>query len=104
MSFALQLFGAIGVPAIISGLVMLSINRYLKRKDDKDEARAAAAREESVIIIKSIQAVGHLAEATAVGHQKNLFNGNIDEALDYYHKARDGTNDFLLRQNAAANH
>jgi hypothetical protein len=83
MSPAIQLISSIGIPALISGLIILSLNR----KDRKDEVRAATAREESVVIIKSIQAVWHLAEATAIGHQKGLFNGNIDEALDYYHRS-----------------
>ncbi|HEX3026888.1 MAG TPA: hypothetical protein VHR42_06640 [Clostridia bacterium] len=99
-----MVWGAIGGSAIVSGIALALFNFFLLRKDKKDDDRAKTAQRESIIIMKNIQAVGHLAEATATGLKENHFDGNIDEALVYYHTARDETNEFLLQQNAIANH
>jgi CRISPR/Cas system CMR-associated protein Cmr5 small subunit len=99
-----MMWGAMGGSAIVSGIVLALFAFFLNRKDKKDDARAKTAQEESLIIMKNIQGIGHLAEATAIGHKTQHFNSNIDDALEYYHNSRDEMNDYLLRQNAVANH
>ena len=101
----LQLVVSAGIPSLISGMVLSMVARHLSRKDKRDEARAAAAREENILIMENVQAVGHLAQATALVLQREgRTNGETKTALLYYARARDKTNDYLLRQNAAANH
>lgn len=99
-----QLFSSLGIPALISGLVLLKINKGLNRKDRKDEIQRVATREESILVLTGIQAVGHLSEATAIALRDGKVDGVMSDALDYYHKSRDDTNKYLLRQNAVANH
>jgi hypothetical protein len=104
ITLALQLITTFGIPALISGLVLLKVTRNLSCKEQKDESRASTAREENIIIMTNIQAVGHLSEATAIALRDGKVNGAMKDALDYYHDARDKTNIFLLHQNAVANH
>jgi hypothetical protein len=92
------------ISSLITGTAIAVFSIWINRKEKRDEHRASTQQQENVLIMKDLQGIGHLAEATALGHKNQQFNGNIDAALDYYHKARDEMNDFLLQQNAEANH
>lgn len=102
------MWSAIGGPAIISGITLAVFTAVLtfffNRKDRKDEVRAESQQTREILMIKNIQAVGHLAEATAIGLKEQHFDGNIDTAVGYYRQARDDMNEFLIKQGAAANH
>ncbi len=101
----IEIIGIIGVPGLITGITLRFIARYFERKDSRDEVRANAARDESMLIMENLQAVGRLAEATALALQREgRINGDSKTALEYYARARDKTNEYLLRQNAVANH
>lgn len=104
-------WNVIGGAAIVSGVILALVrvligrlNTWFSQNDAKDEAREKARRQESIIVMHSIQAIGHLSEAVAIAQKNGHTNGHTDTALDYYAKARDEMNDYLLRQNAAANH
>jgi hypothetical protein len=100
----MSFWASIGGSAIASGMVLALFRRWLKNKDKKDDDRAKTAQEENILIMNNLIAVGHVAATTAKALKDNHFDGNIDEALDYYTKAKDGMNDFLIRQNAVNNH
>lgn len=102
---------AIGA-AIASGLIfplsVLLISRKIDRADKKRESRdeelAEARQRESVLIIQSLTAIGHLSEATAIAIKEQKVNGKMDTALKYYTEAKDEMHTYLLQQNARINH
>jgi len=97
---ALAVFGFIGGTSIISGLILRRFDKLEKKLDCKEEARI----EESIVTVKMLQAIGHLAEATALAQQKGTTNGEMTTALDYYWKARDKLNDFISKRSAERTH
>ena len=90
----------LGVGGMVSGIVMRRIDKMDKKQDKREEARA----EESVLMIRGLQAVGHLAEATAIAQRDGKTNGEMKTAMIYYNKYADDLNVYLLEQNAARNH
>jgi hypothetical protein len=98
--FLLTIFGFIGGAGIISGIVLRKIDKVNKKIDEQTEARV----EESVVIISGIQAIGHLAEATAVAQRDGHTNGEMKTALEYYTESKDKMNSFLMRRAAERTH
>lgn len=94
------IISVLGVGGIISGVILQKIGRMEKKQDKRDNARM----KESVLIVRGLQAVGHLAEATAIAQQKGYTNGEMETAFKYYRQYNDDMNAFLLEQNAARNH
>lgn len=100
------------VPYIVTGvivplalyLIYRKIDKYEKRRDRKEEQRAKALQQENMIILKSLKSLGHLGEATAIALKDGKVNGEMTTALKYYTDTKDLLNDYLLEQNAKANH
>jgi len=88
------------IGSVISGVALFLITRYFKRKDEKDEARDKAKANESVLIIKSLNAVGHLTEATAIALRDGHSNGEVTAALKEYSAVDKELYNYLLEQNA----
>lgn len=102
----IPIFCAAGIPSIISGVILSRI----KRSDRKADERSETARQENILIIRNIQAGGHLAEATAISVSECEHCGEqeksvapIKTALSYYIAARDDLAKFLIGQNAKVN-
>lgn len=94
------IISVLGVGGIISGVILRRIDKMERKQDGRDEARA----KESVLIVRGLQAVGHLAEATAIAQKNGHTNGEMETAFKYYREYTDAMNDFLLEQNAVRNH
>lgn len=94
------IISVLGVGGIISGVILRRIDRMERKQDGRDEARA----KESVLIVRGLQAVGHLAEATAIAQKNGHTNGEMETAFKYYREYTDAMNAFLLEQNAVRNH
>lgn len=93
-------FSLLGGAGIISGLVLQRISAINKKLDRQEDDRI----KESVVIIRGIKAVGHLAEATAIAQRDGHTNGEMKTALEYYTNSKDDLNDFLLQQAAERTH
>lgn len=100
MEYLTIIISVLGVGGIISGIVLRRLDRMEKKEDGRDAAR----KEESVLVISGLKAVGHLSEATALAQKRGHTNGEMDTALDYYTKFNDDLSRYLLRQNAERNH
>lgn len=90
----------LGVGGVVSGIILRKIDSMEKRQDEHEAARV----EESVLIIRGLQAVGHLAEATAIAQRDGHTNGEMKTAMSYYKAFTNDMNAYLLKQNAVANH
>jgi DNA-directed RNA polymerase specialized sigma24 family protein len=69
---------------VVSGTALFLLQRWLKRKDARDERQEKDKARENVLIIKSINAVGRLTEATAVALKDGHTNGEMTDALKKY--------------------
>lgn len=100
MELLAMAISVLGVGGIISGILLRRLDKMEKKQDGKDAAR----KEESVLIISGLKAVGHLSEATALAQKRGHTNGEMDTALEYYKDFNDDLSNYLLRQNAERNH
>lgn len=100
MEYLTIIISVLGVGGIISGVVLRRLDRMEKKQDSREEAR----KEESVLVIKGLKAVGHLSEATALAQKRGHTNGETETALEYYKDFNDDLSNYLLRQNAERNH
>jgi hypothetical protein len=127
------LVSLLGVPGIITGVLVTWFNHKMKQNEKRDREqeeakrkadelkeaakrkadelkeaevlkRAEARRAENVLILQGILISGDLSKAIADGHQRGEFNGPVTKALDQYECYRQNLNDFLLQQNACRNH
>lgn len=104
MEIFTMIVSVFGVGGIISGIVLRRIDKMEKRQEKRQDGRDAARKEESVLVISGLKAVGHLSEATALALKRGHVNGEMDTALDYYKDYNDGLSSYLLKQNAERNH
>lgn len=112
LTFWISLFG---IPSIISGTIMMIINRHHKKSEDKAEKRAkeaetraianAEARKmESLLIMRNAMAtnsaIKRLAEAIKTGN----CNGKVAKAIIHLENVDHEIDDYLVKQNATNNH
>jgi hypothetical protein len=88
--------GFVGVPAVVSGLVLWWFTRKVGRLDRNVEAR----RQETVLILRGLLTIGGLASATASAVKYGQANGGVSEALAEYAQYREDLSAFLVEQTA----
>ncbi|MEG1882009.1 MAG: hypothetical protein RR207_05920 [Clostridia bacterium] len=86
--------------SVISGMALFFLQRYFKKKEQKDEKRDMEKARENVLILKSISAVGKLTYANAIAIRDGKTNGEMHEAMDSYSEIKDELYDYLLEQNS----
>lgn len=86
--------------SVISGMALFFMQRFFKRKADKDEQRDEQKRRENVLILKSIDAVGKLTYADAIAIRDGKTNGEMHDAMDAYAEVKDELYEYLLEQNS----
>ncbi len=84
------------IPSILSGIVLIAINRANRRNDNRDAARSR----ESFLILKNISAIRSLTELTAKCVKNGEVNGNMDKAMEYSQKMKHEMDDYLMEVNA----
>ncbi len=84
--------------SIISGMVLFFLQRFFKKKAQKDEERDAIKAKENLLIIKAIDAVGKLTYADAIAIRDGKTNGEMKSAIEAYRKADEELYEFLLEQ------
>ena len=94
----MEVYIAAAIPSILSGVVLIVINRSNGRIDRREAAR----RKENILILKNIDAVGTLTELTAKCVKNGAVNGDMDQAMDYRKKMKHELEDHLMEVNAEA--
>ena len=75
--------------------------RQEKREADKERelsAKADSRKQESLITMRMIKAIGKLSYANSVAIKEGKVNGVMEEALAYYRDASDEMTEFLQEQ------
>ncbi len=86
--------------SVVSGTALFLLQKWFRKKDARDEQRDKDKAKENVLIIKSINAVGHLTEATAIALRDGKTNGEMHTALDEYSEVDKEMYNYLLERNA----
>lgn len=69
-----------------------------KEKEAESNARAEARKQENLLTMRMIKAIGKLSYANSVAIKEGKINGVMEEALAYYRDASDEMTEFLQEQ------
>ena len=86
--------------AILSGVVLFFLQRYFKRKAKKDEQRDKEKREENILILKTIDAIGQLTYADSLAIRDGKTNGELKSAFEKYKETNAELYEYLLEVNS----
>ena len=89
--------------SIVSGTVLFLLKRFFKRRDETEAKHAEAKKQENILILKSIKAIGELTQANSIAIRDGKTNGELKHALADYEKVDAELYDFLIDQNTAIN-
>lgn len=84
------------VSSIISGMVLFFLQHYFKKKQRIDELREKKSHKMSVLVIKSINAIGDLTLANAIAIRDGKTNGELKHALKEYDDVTREMTDFII--------
>lgn len=99
----MDILGVLGITGAAATAIAVFLLGKIKKFFATQESRAEARKEESMLTLRGLKAVGHLSEAVAIAQKAGVPNGETDKALSYYHEYAKDLNGYLYRQ-AAANH
>ena len=94
LKILLAIFG--GTISILCVFLAVKLTKMSKKNDESEMMR----RRESVLILKNIDAVGSLAEKTAICVKNGRVNGDMDKAFEYREKQKHDLEDYLVDVNA----
>lgn len=81
---------------VISSMAVFFLKRYFKKKEAKDHAREELMVKETILILRSINAVGKLAHANCIALRDGKTNGETAAAMKEYDAVMSELYDFLL--------
>ena len=87
---------ALGVGAIISGM----ISRKLTRAEEEAAEKEMARSKEIVLLLTGIKAAGALSYATAVALKRGYANGEVEKGVEAYEEWEQELDKFLIEQSA----
>lgn len=85
--------------SVISGMALFFMQRFFKKKSERDEQRAKDEQEEYLLVLKSIDAIGKLTYANAIAVRDGKTNGEMHEAMEAYAECRDAIIEYWVKQN-----
>ena len=88
------------ISLIISGLIIYFLKRYFDKKEAKDNKKEELKKKESILILKSIDAIGKLTYANSIAVRDGKTNGELKEGLKAYNDVKKDMYEYLLEQNA----
>lgn len=88
------------VTPVVTGIFLWCFQRQQSKKERLSQSRAELHRQESLLILKSIKAIGNLSHATAIAVKNNKVNGEMQSALIYYEQINKELSEFLQAQTA----
>ena len=71
---------------VISSIILLLIKNFLNRQRKRDEEREAQKTSDTVLILRSLNALGKLTVATAISLRDGRANVELNTALGEYEK------------------
>lgn len=88
----------LGIPALMGSVILLWIQRVLKKRDDEEKKRENARQKNNVLLIRMVGASIALGEATAHAYINGKPNGDMEAALEYAQQVKHEQKDFLTEE------
>ena len=88
------------VGAITSGMVLFFLQRFFKKREQKQSEYEKRKAEENRLILKSIDAIGKLTYADAIAIRDGRTNGEMKSAIKAYKEADAQMYDYLVKQSS----
>jgi hypothetical protein len=82
--------------AVVSGMVLFFLKRYFDKLQKKEEQRDKAKAQESVLVLRSLNALGKLTVANAIALKDGKTNGELSEALREYESVEKELYQYLI--------
>ena len=86
--------------SVVSGIVLYIVKRYFSTKDKQDKMVREEKKNESILILRSINAIGKLTTATCIALKDGRANGEMTAALKDYEEVDKELYNYLLDVNA----
>lgn len=86
------------VPSIVISMVTFYIQRGQKQRDAISEQHRQAQREEALLSMELNMASAQLSYACAMAIKRGSPNGEVEEGIEVYNKAKSDYNHFLHKQ------
>lgn len=88
------IMSALGVGAIVSGVISRRLIKAERAAEEKEEARA----EEMILLLTGVKAAGALSYATAVAIKRGYANGEVEKGVQEYTAWEKELDKFLIKQ------
>lgn len=86
------------LPSLLVGLVLAVYNRRENKKEKEREKREETRREEALLSLELNMSNNKLSYATAMALKRGTANGEVEEGIEAYQKAKDKYYAFLNKQ------
>ena len=86
--------------SIVSGIVLYIVKRYFSTRDKQDKVIREEKEKESILILRSINAIGKLTTATCIALKDGRTNGEMSAALKEYEEVDKELYNYLLSVNS----
>lgn len=94
-------FAVIGSGGLVSSLILIVLHRWLDKHDKQQEIDRNDRREERVVSINLLLAVGTLSRACGIALRDQHINGEMSDAITGYDKAREDMKGYLVQKYAS---
>lgn len=92
------LYAASLLPSVITAMLVFYMQRGQKRRDQEADARMAARKKEYLLSLDIQVATSKMAYASAMAIKRGSTNGEMEDALVAYAKAKKAWVDFMNEQ------
>ena len=86
--------------SVVSGIVLYIVKRYFSTRDKQDKMVREEKKNKSILILRSINAIGKLTTATCIALKDGRTNGEMTTALKDYEEVDKELYNYLLDVNA----
>lgn len=94
----------IGIGGLITSVILIFINLFIKNQITEIEKRGETRIQENYIMMRYLQSLGALTYATGVAVKDGRVNGEMTEAMEGFRDAKEDLDCFLVKQNAELMH
>lgn len=84
------------IATVVSGMAVFFLKRFFRARETREQAREQLAAEETVLILRSINAIGKLTLANSIALRDGKTNGEMTNALQEFEKVEKELYLFLL--------
>jgi len=92
------------VSALMSGIIVQTVNRKLSKREmareAKEDERERSHKEYNMLMLRGLMASLSLGEATADAVESGTYNGKQQKAREYAEDVKHGMQEFMYRQGA----